>query len=308
MDRFDAMRLLVTAVDAGTLSAASRQLGTPLPTISRRIADLERQLNAKLLLRSSHGLVPTEAGRIYLAAARRILEEVDTAERAVAGEWTTPRGELVVAAPMVFGRLHMLPTVAAFLATFPAINVRLVLSDRNLGLAEDHVDVALRIGALPDSSLRVTRVGEVRRVAVASPDFLARHAAPSTPADLVSLPCIVFEGVKADRTWVFSAPGRGAEITVSISPRLAVDTVETSLDAAIAGVGIARALTYQCASALSTGSLVRVLQAFEPASVPVQLLHAEREPLPLKLRSFLDHATTSLRRRLDHIATMEQVG
>ena len=303
MDRFDAMRLLVTAVEAGSLSAASRRLGTPLPTISRRIADLERHLNAKLLLRSTHGLVPTETGRVYLVAARRILEEVDEAERAIAGEWRTPRGELVVTAPMVFGRLHMLPTSVAFLAAFPEIHVRLILSDRNLGLAEEHVDVALRIGALPDSSLRATRVGEVRRIAVASPDFLDRHGAPSTPLDLASLSCIAFEGINADRIWTFSAPGRNAKITVPISPRLAVDTVEASLDAAIAGVGFARALTYQCASALSAGSLVRVLQVFEPPPLPVHLLHAGREPLPLKLRSFLDHAATFLRRRLNHIVT-----
>ena len=303
MDRFDAMKLLVTVVEAGSFSAASRRLGTPLPTISRKIADLERHLNAKLLLRSTHGLAPTETGRVYVAAVRRILEEVDEAERAVAGEWRTPRGELVVTAPMVFGRLHMLPTTVAFLAAFPEIHVRLVLSDRNLGLAEEHVDVALRIGALPDSSLKATRVGGVRRVAVASPDFLDRHGAPSKPSDLASLPCIAFEGINADRIWTFSSPDRGAEITVPIRPRLAVDTVEASLDAAIAGVGIARALTYQCASALSAGSLVRVLQMFEPPSFPVHLLHVEREPLPLKLRSFLDHATTSLRRRLEHTAT-----
>lgn len=302
VDRFDAMRLLVTVVEAGTLSAASRRLGTPLPTISRRIADLERQLNAKLLLRSTQGLVPTEAGRVYLAAARRILEDVDEAERAVAGEWRTPRGELVVTAPMVFGRLHMLPTIAAFLAAFPEIQVRLILSDRNLGLTDDHVDVALRIGALPDSNLRASRIGAVRRVAVASPDFLARHGIPAAPPDLAALPCIAFEGVSADRIWTFAALGSRARISVPIHPRLAVDTVEVSLDAAIAGVGIARALTYQCAPALAAGSLVRVLQGFEPPAFPVHLLYAERDPLPLKLRSFLDHATAWLRHRLDQLA------
>lgn len=303
MDRIDAMRLLVAAVEAGSLSAASRLLGVPLPTVSRGIADLERQLNARLLLRSTRGLVATETGRVYLAAARRILAEVEEAERAAAGEWSSPRGELVVTAPLVFGRLHVLPTIVTFLATHPEIRVRLVLSDRNLGLADEHVDVALRIGALPDSGMKASRVGDVRRVAVASPGFLDRHGTPSAPSDLTALSCIAFEGVNADRIWTFSAPDHTATIDVPIHPRLAVDTVEASLDAAVAGVGIARALTYQCASALVAGSLVRVLRTFEPAPLPVHLLHARRGPLPLKLRSFLDHATVALRRRLDEVTS-----
>ena len=294
--------MLVEAVEAGSLSAASRRLGVPLPTLSRRVAALEARLGAELLVRSARGLVPTEAGSAYLAAARRILDEVEEAERAAAGEWRAPRGELVVTAPVVFGRLHVLPVAAAFLAFYPEIDMRLVLSDRNLGLADQHVDAALRIGALPDSGLRAIHVGDVRRIAVASPAFLARHGAPRGPADLASLPCVVFEGLGADRSWAFADPGGGAPLTVTVRPRLAVDTVEASVDAAVAGVGVARAFTYQCAAAIAAGSLVRVLQLFEPAPAPVHLLHAGREPLPLKLRTFLDHAGAALRRRLDDVA------
>lgn len=302
MDRFEAMRMLVAAIDAGSLSAASRRLGTPLPTLSRRITDLETRVNAKLLVRSPRGLVPTEAGAAYLAAARRILDDVEEAERAAAGEWRVPRGALTVTAPVVFGRLHLLPVTVAFLDSYPEVDVRLILSDRNLGLADEHVDAALRIGALPDSGLKAIHVGEIRRVAVASPGFLRRHAAPRAPSDLAALPCIAYEGVEADRTWTFSAPGGGA-LAVPIRPRLTVNTVEAAIDAAAAGVGVARALTYQCAAALADGALVRVLRDFEPAPFPVHLIHAGREPLPLKLRSFLDHAGARLRRRLADIAS-----
>ncbi len=294
--------MLIEAVEAGSLSSASRRLGVPLPTMSRRIAELEARLSTKLLVRSTRGLLPTEAGSAYIAASRRILDEVEEAERAAAGEWRAPRGELVVTAPVVFGRLHVLPTAAAFLALYPEIDVRLALSDRNLGLADEHVDVALRIGPLPDSGLKAINVGEVRLITVASPEFLTRYAAPRAPFDLATLPCIAYEGVTADRNWTFSAPDGGTSMSVPIQPRLAVNTAEASIDAAMAGIGIARALTYQCAAALSAGSLVRVLRGYEPIPLPVHLLHAGREPLPLKLRAFLDHASASLRKRLDDIA------
>ncbi|RYC28704.1 LysR family transcriptional regulator, partial [Lichenibacterium minor] len=206
MDRLDAMRMLVASAEAGSLSAASRRLGVPLPTLSRRIADLEARLGARLLVRSSRGLVPTEAGAAYLVAARRILDDVEDAERAAAGEWRVPRGELVVTSPVVFGRLHVLPVTVAFLAAYPEIDVRLVLSDRNVGIVDEHIDVALRIGPLRDSALRAIHVGDVRRIAVASPDVLERDGVPLVPSDLASRPCIGFEGISADREWVFSTP------------------------------------------------------------------------------------------------------
>jgi DNA-binding transcriptional LysR family regulator len=302
VDRLDAMRMLVAAGEAGSRSAASRRLGIPLPTLSRRIAELETRLKADLLVRSTRGLVPTEAGATYLAAVRRILDEVEEAERAAAGEWRAPRGELVVTAPVVFGRLHVLPTVATFLAAYPEIDLRLVLSDRNLGLADDHVDVALRIGALPDSGLKALHLGDVRRIAVASPGFLAAHGGPRAPSDLAALPCVAFEGLSPDRVWTFRDPRGGPGIAVSIRRRLSVDTVEATVDAAAAGIGVARAFTYQCASALAAGTIVRVLRDFEPDPVPVHLLHAGREPLPLKLRTFLDHARSDLGRRLAALA------
>lgn len=293
MDRLEAMSLLLAVVEAGSFSAASRRIGVPLPTLSRRIADLEAHLHARLLVRSTRRLALTEAGTAYLAAARRILEQVEEAEQAAAGEWRTPRGELIVTAPVVFGRLHVLPVVAAFLATYPEIDVRLLLSDRNLGLLDDHIDLAVRIGALPDSSFVARPLGSVRRLMVASPAFLDRHGVPQTPDALSSLPCIVYEGLTTARRWTFSDPA-GGTITVPIPARLAVNTVEAVIDAAIAGVGVAHALSYQCAAACASGSLVVVLAAFEPPPMPINLLHAGQGALPLKTRSFLDFAAIRL--------------
>ena len=175
MDRFEAMALLREVVDRGSLSAAGRSLHIPVPTLSRKISDLEARLGARLLLRTTRRLILTDAGVTYLAAARRILDEVDEAEREAAGEFSDPKGELVITAPLQFGRLHVLPAIAEFLALFPAINVRLALADRNVRLVDDHVDVGVRIGHLEDSTMVATRVGSMRIVTCASPKLLDRH-------------------------------------------------------------------------------------------------------------------------------------
>ena len=178
MDRLEAMSLLLTVVEAGSLSAASRKLGVPLPTVSRKISELEAHLNTRLLTRSTRKNALTDSGAAYLAAARRILDEVGEAERAASGEHAAPRGDLVITAPVVFGRLHVLPVIAEFLTQWPEINVRLVLADRNLHLIDDHIDIAVRIGALADSALVSTRVGVVRSVVCGSPAYFAAHGAP----------------------------------------------------------------------------------------------------------------------------------
>ena len=173
MDRLEAMSILVATVETGSLSAASRKLGAPLPTVSRKVSELEGYLNARLLIRSTRKLTLTDAGSAYLQACKRILEQVGDAERAASGEYVAPRGDLVVTAPVVFGRLHVLPVVSDFLAAFSEINVQLALSDRNVHLIDDHVDAAVRIGPLADMSLIATRVGFVRRVVCGSPAYFA---------------------------------------------------------------------------------------------------------------------------------------
>src|SRR5215471_264633 len=169
MDRLDAMVTLLAAVEGGSLSAASRKLGTPLPTVSRRISELEAHLRTRLVNRTTRSLSLTDAGRAYIAACKRILEDIEAAERAAAGEYTAPRGDLIITAPIVFGRLHVLPIVTAFLKAYPDINIRMALGDRVVDLQEEHVDLAVRIGDLPDSSLVATRVGAISRVVCGSP-------------------------------------------------------------------------------------------------------------------------------------------
>ncbi|HCR58694.1 MAG TPA: LysR family transcriptional regulator, partial [Raoultella sp.] len=184
MDRLSAMALLVKVTELGSMSAAARALNTPLTTVSRNIAELESALGARLLTRTTRRLTLTDAGVEYVAAARRILEEVENAERQAAGEYLQPKGELVIAAPTMFGRVHVLPVVSDFLARYPQINVRLLLSDRNADLIGDHVDLAVRIGALPDSGMVATRLGEMRIVTCAQPLLLAKHGVPQRPREL----------------------------------------------------------------------------------------------------------------------------
>jgi DNA-binding transcriptional LysR family regulator len=296
MDRLESMSILVAAVEAGSLSAAARRLGTPLATVSRKVSELEGHLKTRLLNRTSRRLTLTDAGQSYVAACRRILEQVDEAERAASGEFSAPRGELMVTAPIVFGRLHVLPVATEFLAAYPEIKVRLALADRVVNLMEDHVDVALRIGALPDSSLMATRIGVIRRVVCASPAYFAARGVPKTLADLAAHDCIGFDVLTTAEAWTFKQ-GR-SEISVPISARLTVTTAEAVVDAAISGVGIARVLSYQAAQALRDGRLALALVDFEPEPWPVHLVYTGGRMLPLKLRAFLDFAAPRLKARL----------
>src|SRR5262245_4915226 len=296
MDRLESMSVLVAAVEAGSLSGAARQLGTPLATVSRKVSELEAHLKTRLLMRSSRRLTPTDAGRAYVAACKRILEDISDAERAASGEYRAPKGELVITAPIVFGRLHVLPVAVDFLRAYPAVDVRLFLADHVVNLLEDRVDLALRIGDLPDSSLIASRVGMIRRVVCGSPAYFAERGMPKIPNDLKAHDCITFQGQSSPETWMFSS-GR-TEISVPIHSRLVVNTAEAAIDAAIAGIGIARVLSYQVATALSAGSLALSLEDFEPAPFPVSLVHLGQGLLPAKLRAFLDFALPRLKARI----------
>ena len=297
MDRLEAMSILVAAAESGSFSAASRKLHMPLPTVSRKVAELEAHLNARLLVRSTRKLTLTDAGAAYLAACKQILEQVSEAESAAAGEYSTPRGELVATAPVVFGRLHVLPIVSDFLAAFPEITVRLVLADRNLHLLDEHIDVALRIGKLPDSSMVAIEVGTVGRVVCASPHYLSQAGEPKTPADLARFSCIVSDALPSGFLWNF-ASAHSPQQTVPVHARLSVNTVEAAIDAAVAGVGLTNVLSYQAAGAVSEGKLKRVLRDFEPEPVPVSVMHAGQGKLPLKTRSFIDFTVPRLRAAL----------
>lgn len=296
MDRLEAMSLLVAAIEAGSLSGAARRLGMPLATVSRKVSDLESHLRSRLLVRSTRRLALTEAGRSYVEACRRILDEVAEAERAASGEYRAPRGDLVVAAPVVLGRLHVLPIVVEFLKEQPQIDVRLALSDRIAHLLEEHIDVAVRIGELPDSSHVALRVGAIRPVVCASPAYFHARGTPQRPADLAKHDCITFEGIASPGVWSFS--GRRQGQPVRVHSRLAVNTAEAAIDAAVAGLGVTRVLSYQAEQALRSGALQLALESYEPPPRPVSLLHAGGRLLPLKLRAFLDYAAPRLRDRL----------
>src|SRR5262252_665487 len=283
MDRFEAMTILLRVVDKGSFSAASRDLGVPLATVSRKVNELERHLGTRLLVRTTRKVALTDAGATYIASARRILDEIDETERVAAGEFLVPRGELIVTAPIFFGRLHILPIVTEFLAAYPEINVRLLLSDRNLHLIEDHVDMAVRIGPLPDSSMIATRVGSMRTVVCASPKLLAGQGVPKSPEDLAGLPCVNFEFLSPASAWPFRLKSTAGTTDVLVRPRLSVTTAEAAVWAAAQGLGVTRVLHYQCTDAIKDGSLRMILANFEVEPLPVHML---RGALPSKRRVF----------------------
>lgn len=296
MDRLDAMSLLLTVVECGSLSAAGRRMNMPLATVSRRLADLEAHLGTQLLTRSTRSLALTDAGQGYVTACRRILDQVDEAERLASGEYRAPRGGLMVTAPIVFGRLHVLPVAVEFLKAYPEVDLRLMLADRVLDLMEEHVDLAVRIGELKDSSMRAVRVGEIRRLVCASPAYLAERGTPTRPSDLEGHCRVVFSGPQDLTNWSFQ--GEDAGEVVSFRPRLTVNTAEGAIDAAASGFGITRVLSYQVAAAIKEGTLVTILDEFAPPPLPINLVYAAQRLIPQKLRAFLDYATPRLRAAL----------
>ena len=296
MDRLEAMSIVLAVAEAGSLSAAARRLNTPVATASRKISELETHLRAKLFDRTARKLALTAAGSSYVAASKRILADLMEAERAASGEYLAPTGELIISAPVNLGRLHLIPILAEFLSVYPKIDIRLILIDRIVSLPEDHVDVALRVGVLPDSRLIALRVGSVRRVTCASPAYLAARGTPSTPDDLDGHDCIIYEGILAPDAWKFVRDKM--EIAVSVQPRLIVSNVEAACDAARAGIGIARVFSHHVAASIEAGTLVTVLDDFETKPLPVSLLYAAGRFLPIKVRAFFDFAAPRLKVRL----------
>ena len=296
MDRLEAMSILLHAVEDGSLSRASRNLGLPLATVSRKVSEFEAYLNTTLFTRSAKGLMPTPAGLSFITAAKAILELVNEAERTASGEYTAPKGDLAVTAPTMFGRLHVLPVLKEFLSAYPEVDVGLVLTDRVAHFVDDQVDVALRIGNLPDSALTATRLGSVRRVVCASPAYFAQHGSPVTPDDLQYCSTITFENVSAPGVWRFYCGS--TQLDAVLRSRLSVNTTDAAVDAAICGMGLARANSYQVVDHVRRGALALTLEAFEPPARPVSLIYNSHARLPLKLRAFIDFVTPRLRARL----------
>ena len=295
MDRLAAINVFVAIAEAGSLSAAGRRLGMPLSTVSRYLAALEDQVRVRLITRTTRDLVLTESGRHYLESCRRIVAELEAAELRLAGEHEEPQGELAVTAPVVFGRLQVLPVVVEFLRMSPRVTARLLLVDRTVDLIEEGLDVSVRIGALPDSSLIATRVGSIRHITCASPAYLVSRGRPSSPQELRNHDCISFTALSPVERWSFAGakPQR-----VNLHPRLTVNTAEAAIDAAVAGLGITRVLSYQAARPVADGSLRLILENFEPEEMPVNILHREDRLPQAKVQSFIAFAVPRLRKAL----------
>jgi DNA-binding transcriptional LysR family regulator len=296
MDRFESMSAFVAVAEAGGFSAASRALGMPLATISRKVAELEKALGAQLLVRSNKSVTLTDIGREYFESSRRLLEDLAEIERGASAAYSTPKGLLVVSAPVALGRLHLSPILIEFLRAYPEIDVQLRLSDRFADLFEERIDVALRVGALADSSMIAVRAGEVRRVVCASPAYLARKPEPSHPRDLTQHDCITMVPLENAKEWSFKI-GRRIE-KFSLHSRLTVTTAETAADAAIAGLGVTRLFCYQVASAIMEKRLQLLLRKFEAEPAPVQFVYPGGGRIPQKLRAFLDYVQPRLKSRL----------
>jgi DNA-binding transcriptional LysR family regulator len=296
MDRLEAMSTFLSVAEAGSLSDAARQLRTPLATVSRKVSELESHLSTKLFNRSTRKLLLTDAGSSYLAACKRILADVSEAERTASGEYAAPTGELIVTAPVGLGRYYLIPILADFFKAYPDIKANLMLTDRLISLFQEHVDVGLRIGALPDSSLIAIPVGTTRRIACASPAYLAARGTPRTPNELLEHDCIKYSGFASPDVWTFSK-GK-TTIAVPVQARLTVGSAGAACDAACAGIGITMTFAYSFQKALESGALTTVLDEFQTAELPVNLVYTANRFLPIKVRAFLDFAAPRLKRAL----------
>jgi DNA-binding transcriptional LysR family regulator len=296
MDRLEAMSIIVAVTETGSFSAASRRLGMSVATVSRNVADLEARLKTELFQRSSRRMTLTDAGRDYVEACRRIIEQVDDAERQVSGEYRSPKGDLAVTTPWGLGHTHLLPIATEFMEAFPEVGLRLLLTDRVVDTADENIDVAIRIGALPESTMIASRIGSIRLVVCASPAYLAAKGRPGTPDDLRGHDCITISDVAAPAAWKF---GTGKRVRlVPVPSRLCVNTSEAAVLAAIAGAGLTRVMSYKLDAARRAGTLELVLVDFEPEPLPVHIVYAPRKPIPLKLRAFLNWATPRMKARL----------
>ncbi|MCF3947599.1 LysR family transcriptional regulator [Acidiphilium sp. AL] len=292
MDRLDELAVFIAILDAGSLAAAGRRLRRSPPAITRLLAGLEERVGARLFERTTRRLAPTDAGRRFAEQARRLLGDYHAVMQGAADSDVSLHGMLRLTAPVVFGRRHVTPVATSFLDMWPALRIEMLLSDRNLDLIEEGLDVAVRIGRLADSGLMVRRVGEVRRVLVASPAYLAARGQPRHPDDLAGHDIIFTSSLLGPLVWRFHVDGQ--ERAFRVEPRLMVNDIEAKLVAVRAGQGIAAALSYQVVDDLASGTLIRLLEAFESPPLPVQLVVPSVRHMPARVRAFLDHAARQL--------------
>jgi DNA-binding transcriptional LysR family regulator len=293
VDRLRLTEIFIAVAEEQSFARGARRLGISPPAATRAIVQLEERLSSRLLMRTTRYVRTTEAGQRFLDDARRVVAALDEAEEAVTGESAEPRGHLSVTAPVLFGRMHVAPGVVEFLKKFPAVTVSTLFLDRVVNLLEEDIDVGVRIGELPDSSLHAVRVGQVRRVLCASPAYLRARGHPQLPQELVEHELIVSSAVTAPDEWKFSKQGK--PIRVRATPRLTVNNNDVAIEAALAGLGITRLLSYQVAQMLRKRQLVALLDDFDPDRLPVHVIYREGRYKSGKLRAFIDLMVTRLR-------------
>lgn len=297
MDRLDSLRTFIAVADKGSFTEAARSLNVSGTAATRAVSSLEAALGVTLFMRTTRSVRLTEEGAAYLERCRAALADLDDAAEMLRGRTSEPRGTLVVTAPVVFGRLHILPVVTQLLARFPALDVRLMLIDRVVRLAEEGIDVTVHIADLSDSALHALRVAEVRRVLTASPDYLAKHGEPRSATELHEHVLISFDQLAgANSEWRFGATGKPA---IRIAPRLTVNSADAAIAAARAGLGIVRTLSYQVAEDIAAGRLKPVLVDLEPPPVPVNLVFQGSRRSSPNVRTFLDTAKLHFAKGID---------
>jgi DNA-binding transcriptional LysR family regulator len=286
------MRVFVKVAEAGAFAGAARQLHMSPPAVTRTVASLEEAIGARLLTRTTRSVKLTEAGSRYLEDCRRILADVAEAEAAAAGSYAKPTGTLLVTASVLFGQIYVLPILLDYLDAHPAVTIRALFLDRVASLVDEGIDVAIRIGRLPDSGYSAVRVGSVRRMMCAAPAYLAKHGVPLAPVDLARHNIIAPTGAWTSLDWRF---GREQKTVVTVRPRLFCNTNEAALSAAVRGWGVTRLLSYQIGPALAEGRLQAILSEFEEEPLPIHVVHPEGRHASAKVRSFVDFAVEQLR-------------
>jgi DNA-binding transcriptional LysR family regulator len=286
MDRIETMQAFVTVADHKGFAPAARKLGLSASAVTRMVAALEERVGARLLQRTTRSVMLTDAGERFLERARRILADVEEAEGAVQAERTQPTGRLVVSAPLGFGRRHVTPLMSTYLKRYPDVAGDLRLSDRMVNLVEEGVDIAVRIGHLPDSSLVARAVGDMRRMVVASPDYLAAHGEPHHPSEIAAHRTVHFGALSAAPDWRFVEDGRG--VRVACAPRFTTNSADAAIYHAEQGGGLTRVLAYQAAEGLASGRLKAVLVDYEIAPLPIHLVYPTSRLLSAKVRAFVD--------------------
>lgn len=293
MDRFLQMQVFIAVAEEQGFAAAARRLRMSPPAVTRAVATLEHQLGIKLLNRTTRHVRATEAGLRYLEDARRILADLAAADEAAAGINAEPRGRLAVTAPVLFGRQFVIPAIVEYLRRYPDMQVEAVLLDRVVNLLEEGLDAGIRIGELPDSSMRAIHVGDVRMLLLASPAYLEEHGHPTAPAELSARAVIVSSAGSFAPGWRFHFPD--GERLVKLQPRLTTTTNDAAIEAAVLGFGITRALSYQVVDHLAGGRLQVLLPTFEPPVRPIHILHREERHSSTKVRAFIDLLAGQLR-------------